>query len=35
MFFRSIAKSEHAEHSNFARVPDDLTIAQAVALVEQ
>lgn len=35
MFFRSIAKNEHAEHSNFTRVPDDLTIAQAVALVEQ
>jgi hypothetical protein len=35
MFFRSIAKTEHAEHSNFARVPDDLTLPQAVALVEQ
>jgi hypothetical protein len=35
MFFRSIAKNEHAEHSNFNRVPDDLTVAQAVALVEQ
>jgi hypothetical protein len=35
MFFRSIAKNEHAEHGNFTRVPDDLTIPQAVALVEQ
>jgi hypothetical protein len=35
MFFRSIAKNEHAEHSNFTRVPDDLTIPQAVSLVEQ
>jgi hypothetical protein len=35
MFFHSIAKNEHAEHSGFTRVPDDLTIAQAVALVEQ
>jgi hypothetical protein len=35
MFFRSIAKNEHAEHANFTRVPDDLTIPQAVALVEQ
>jgi hypothetical protein len=35
MFFRSIAKNEHAEHYNFARVPDDLTIALAVALAEQ
>jgi hypothetical protein len=35
MFFRSIAKNEHAEHSNFTRVPDDITIPQAVALAEQ
>jgi hypothetical protein len=35
MFFRSIAKNEHAEHANFTRVPDDITVAQAVALAEQ
>jgi hypothetical protein len=35
MFFRSIAKNEHAAHSNFVRVPNDLTLAQAVAMVEQ
>jgi hypothetical protein len=35
IFFKSIAKNEHAEHANFTRIPDDLTIPQAVALVEQ
>jgi hypothetical protein len=35
IFFKSIAKNEHAEHSNFVRVPNDLSVAQAVALVEQ
>jgi hypothetical protein len=35
MFFKSIAKSQHSEHSNFVRVPNDLTVAQAVALAEQ
>lgn len=35
IFFKSIAKNEHAEHSNFVRVPLDLTIPQAVALAEQ
>jgi hypothetical protein len=35
IFFKSIAKNEHAEHSNFVRVSNDLTLAQAVALVEQ
>jgi hypothetical protein len=35
IFFRSIAKNEHAEHSNFVRVPNDLTVAQAVTLAEQ
>lgn len=35
IFFKSIAKNEHAAHSNFVRVSNDLTIAQAVALAEQ
>jgi hypothetical protein len=35
IFFKSIAKNEHAEHSNFVRVPDDMTVAQAVAMAEQ
>jgi hypothetical protein len=35
IFFKSIAKNEHAEHSDFVRVPNDLSVAQAVALVEQ
>jgi hypothetical protein len=35
IFFKSIAKNEHAEHADFVRVPNDLTVAQAVALVEQ
>jgi hypothetical protein len=34
-FFKSIAKNEHAEHSNFVRIPNDLTVVQAVALAEQ
>jgi hypothetical protein len=35
VFFKSIARNEHAEHSNFVRVPNDLTVVQAVALAEQ
>ena len=35
IFFKSIARNEHAEHSNFVRVPNDLTVAQAVAIAEQ
>jgi hypothetical protein len=35
IFFKSIAKNEHAVHTNFVRVPNDLTVAQAVAMVEQ
>jgi hypothetical protein len=35
IFFKSIAKNEHAEHTAFVRVPADLTIVQAVALVEE
>jgi hypothetical protein len=35
IFFKSIAKNEHAEHSDFIRISNDLTVTQAVALVEQ
>ena len=35
LFFKSIAKKEHAEHSDFVRVPDNLSLAQAVAIAEQ
>jgi hypothetical protein len=35
IFFKSIAKNEHAEHSNFVHVPSDLTVVQAVAIAEQ
>jgi len=35
IFFKSIAKNEHAEHYDFVRVPNDLTVAQAVAMAEQ
>ena len=33
--FKTIARKAHGEHINLVRVPNDLTIAQAVALVEQ
>ena len=35
IFFKSIARNEHSEHSNFVRVPNNLSVAQAVAMVEQ
>jgi hypothetical protein len=35
ILFKAIARNEHAEHSNFIRVPNDLSVAQAVALAEQ
>ena len=35
IFFKSIARNEHAEHSDFVRVSNDLTVAQAVAMAEQ
>ncbi|HEY4380957.1 MAG TPA: hypothetical protein VGN01_11465 [Acidobacteriaceae bacterium] len=35
IFFKSIARNEHAEHSDFVRVPNDLTVVQAIALAEQ
>jgi hypothetical protein len=33
--FKAIARNEHAEHSEFVRVPNDLSVAQAVAIAEQ
>jgi hypothetical protein len=35
IFFKAIAKKEHAEHSNFVRVSNDLSVAQAVEMVER
>lgn len=35
LFFKSLSRSEQAEHTEFHRVPNDLTLAQAVAMVEQ
>jgi hypothetical protein len=35
IFFKAIAKKQHAEHSNYVRVSNELTIAQAIAMVEQ
>jgi len=35
LFFKSIVRNAHAEHSNFVPVPNDLSLAQAVAMVEQ
>jgi hypothetical protein len=35
IFFKAISKNEHAEHGEFRRVPDDITVAQAVATVER
>jgi hypothetical protein len=35
IFFKSIAKNEHAEHYNFVRISNDLTIPQAVTMAEQ
>jgi hypothetical protein len=35
IFFKTIAKSEHAEHGDFVRVSNDMTVAQAVAMAEQ
>jgi hypothetical protein len=34
IFFKSIAKNEHAEHYNFVRISNDLTVPQAVAMAE-
>jgi hypothetical protein len=35
ILFKAIARNEHAEHSNFIRVADNLSVAQAVAIAEQ
>jgi len=33
--FKAIARNEHAEHSDFVRVANDMSVAQAVAIAEQ
>jgi hypothetical protein len=35
LFFKTISRKEHAEHSDFHRVANDISVAQAVALAEQ
>ena len=35
IFFKSIAKKEHVEHSGFRQVPMEMTLAQAVDLLEK
>jgi hypothetical protein len=35
IFFKAIAKKQHAEHSDFIRISNDLTVTQAVEMVEQ
>jgi hypothetical protein len=35
IFFKSIARKEHAVHSDFVRIPNELTVQQAVAVAEQ
>ena len=35
IFFKSISRNEHVERSGFARVPNAITVAQAVAMAEE
>jgi hypothetical protein len=35
LFFKSISRNEHAEHSGFAQVPMDVTLAHALELLEK
>jgi len=35
IFFKAIGKKEHAEHSEFVQVPMEITVAQAVALLQR
>ncbi len=35
LFFKSLTWNAHAVHSGFVRVPDDISVAQAVAMVEK
>jgi len=35
LFMKSIARQQEAHHTDFKRVPDDITVADAVKLVEQ
>jgi hypothetical protein len=35
IFFKSIGKKEHAEHSGFTQVPMNMTLPQAVEMLEK
>jgi ribosomal protein L21 len=35
IFFKSIGKKEHVEHSGFRQVPMNLTLSEAVAMLEK
>jgi hypothetical protein len=35
IFFKAIGKKEHSEHTEFAPIPNDVTVAQAVAMLER
>ncbi|MDP9037938.1 MAG: hypothetical protein M3O02_01530 [Acidobacteriota bacterium] len=35
IFFKSISRRQHTEHTEFRRVPNEITVQQAVAMVEQ
>ena len=35
IFFKAISRKQHTEHSDYVRVSNDLTVAQAVELVER
>lgn len=35
LFFKSLAWNAHAVHTNFVKVPNDMTVAQAVAMIEK
>ncbi len=35
IFFKTIARKQHTEHVEFRRVPNDISVEQAVAMVEQ
>jgi hypothetical protein len=35
IFFKSIARKQHVEHGDFVRVPNEMTVAQAVEMAER
>jgi hypothetical protein len=35
IFFKAIGKKEHAEHGEFKLLPHDMTVPQAIAMLEQ